>query len=62
VLGLEGQSVFSDTYALRSFHSLVKEKPGRTPFESIKLMKVDPAALETQAEEIRMSYTRIFGV
>jgi iron(III) transport system substrate-binding protein len=62
VLGLEGQSVFSDTYALRSFHSLVKEKPGRTPFASIKLMKVDPAALETQAEEIRMRYTRIFGV
>ena len=62
LLGLDGQSVFSDTYALRSAHALVKEKPGRTPFSSIKLMKADPAALEAQAEEIRRRYTKIFGV
>jgi iron(III) transport system substrate-binding protein len=62
LLGLEGQSVFSDTYALRSAHTLVKEKPGRMPFASIKLMKADPTALEAQAEEIRRRYTRIFGV
>jgi iron(III) transport system substrate-binding protein len=59
---LEGQSVFSDTYALRSAHTLVKEKPGRTPFVAIKLMEADPAALEAQAEEIRRRYTKIFGV
>jgi iron(III) transport system substrate-binding protein len=62
LLGLEGQSVFADTYALRSAHTLVKEKPGRTPFASIKLMKADPVALEAQAEEIRKRYTKIFGV
>jgi iron(III) transport system substrate-binding protein len=62
LLGLEGQSFFSDTYALRSAHALVKERPGRTPFASIKLMKADPAALEAQAEEIRKRYTKIFGV
>jgi iron(III) transport system substrate-binding protein len=50
LLGLEGQTVFSDTYALRSAHTLVKERPGRTPFAAIKLMKADPAALEAQAE------------
>jgi iron(III) transport system substrate-binding protein len=62
LLGLEGQSFFSDTYAHRSAHNLVKEKPGRTPFASIKLMKADPAALEAQVEEIRRRYTKIFGV
>jgi iron(III) transport system substrate-binding protein len=62
LLGLEGQSVFADTYALRSAHTLVKEKPGRTPFASIKLMKADPAVLEAQSEEIRKRYTKIFGV
>jgi len=62
LLGLEGQSFFSDTYALRSVHALVKERPGRTPFASIKLMKADPAALEAQAEDIRKRYTKIFGV
>jgi iron(III) transport system substrate-binding protein len=62
LLSLEGQSVFSETYALRSAHTLVKEKPGRTPFASIKLLKADPAALEAQAEEIRKRYTKIFGV
>jgi iron(III) transport system substrate-binding protein len=62
LLGLDGQGVFADTFALRSFHALVKEKPGRTPFASIKLLKADPAALEAQGEEIRMRYAKIFGV
>ncbi len=62
LLGLDGQGVFADTFALRSFHAQVKEKPGRTPFASIKLLKADPAALEAQGEEIRMRYTKIFGV
>jgi iron(III) transport system substrate-binding protein len=62
LLGLDGQSFFSDTYALRSAHALVKERPGRTPFASIKLMKANPAALEAQAEDIRKRYTKIFGV
>jgi iron(III) transport system substrate-binding protein len=62
LLSLEGQSFFSDIYALRSAHALVKEKPGRTPFASIKLMKADPTALEAQADEIRKRYTKIFGV
>ena len=54
--------VFADTFALRSFHALVKEKPGRTPFASIKLLKADPAALEAQSEEVRMRYSKMFGV
>jgi iron(III) transport system substrate-binding protein len=62
LLGPEGQGVFTDTFALRSVHPQVKEKPGRTPFASIKLLKADPAALEAQSEEIRMRYTKIFGV
>jgi iron(III) transport system substrate-binding protein len=62
LLGPEGQGVFTDAFALRSVHPLVKEKPGRTPFASIKLLKADPAALEAQGEEIRMRYTKIFGV
>jgi hypothetical protein len=45
-----------------SFHALVKEKPGRTPLSTIKLMKGDPAAMEAQREEIKTRYSRIFGV
>jgi iron(III) transport system substrate-binding protein len=62
LLGPEGQGVFTDTFALRSVHPQVKERPGRTPFDSIKLLKADPTALEAQGEEIRMRYTKIFGV
>jgi iron(III) transport system substrate-binding protein len=62
LLGDEGQRIFVDTFALRSAHTLVKEKPGRTPFSDIKLMAADPAALEAAAEEVRARYAKLFGV
>jgi iron(III) transport system substrate-binding protein len=52
----------TDAGGLRSFHALVKEKPGRIPLKDIKLMKDDPAAVEAQAEDIKMRYTRYFKV
>jgi iron(III) transport system substrate-binding protein len=58
----EAQQIFVDTYAQRSFHTLVKEKPGRTPLSDIKLLKSDPAAVEAQSEEIKARYTKLFGV
>jgi iron(III) transport system substrate-binding protein len=58
----EAQQVLVDASALYSFHALVKEKPGRRPLSTIKLMKNDPAAMETQREEIKSRYSRIFGV
>jgi iron(III) transport system substrate-binding protein len=39
----------------------VKEKPGRRPLSTIKLMKSDPAAMQAQREEIKSRYSRIFG-
>ena len=62
LLGAEGQSILVDSFALRSVHGLVTEKPGRTPFSSIKLMTADPALLEAQAEEIRARYAKILWV
>ena len=47
---------------LRSLHTLVKDKPGRTPLSAIKVWKDDPAAVETQGEEIKRRYSRIFHV
>jgi iron(III) transport system substrate-binding protein len=58
----EAQQIFVDSFAHRSVHALVKEKPGRTPLSAIKLLKADPAVVITQSEEIKARYTRIFGV
>jgi iron(III) transport system substrate-binding protein len=58
----EAQQIFVDTFAHRSFHPLVKEPPGRTPLSTIKLLKSDPAAVETQSEDIKARYAKIFGV
>jgi iron(III) transport system substrate-binding protein len=58
----EVQQMLVDTYALRSFHGLVRERPGHTPLSSIKLLKADPAEVQVQAEEIKARYTKIFGV
>lgn len=62
LLSEEAQRIFVDTYALRSAHSLVKEKPGRMPFSQIKLMTADPAELETAVDEVKTRYTKLFGV
>jgi iron(III) transport system substrate-binding protein len=62
LLSAEGQQTLVDTFALRSVHALVKEKPGRTPFGQIKVLVADPAALEAGAEEVRARYAKLFGV
>jgi iron(III) transport system substrate-binding protein len=59
---VEGQQIMVDFFALRSFHALVKDKPGRTPLSAIKLLKSDPAAIEAKSEEIKERYTKLFGV
>jgi iron(III) transport system substrate-binding protein len=40
----------------------VKEKPGRTPLSTIKLMTADPAVVAPQSKEIKARYSKIFGV
>ena len=43
-------------------HPLAKEKPGRKPFNEIKIMKDDAAAVEKMSEEIKARYVKIFRV
>jgi iron(III) transport system substrate-binding protein len=43
-------------------HPQTKEKPGRTPFKDIKVMKDDPAAVEKMSDEIKQHYSKIFHV
>ncbi|THD70174.1 MAG: extracellular solute-binding protein [Bradyrhizobium sp.] len=58
----ETQQMLADSYAHRSFHAQVTEKPGRTPLSALKLLKADPAEVQVQSEAIKARYTRIFGV
>jgi iron(III) transport system substrate-binding protein len=62
LFSLEAQQLLAETFALRSFHSLVKDKPGRTQLSDIKFMKSDPAAVEAQSEDIKSRYSKLFGV
>jgi len=62
MFSLECQQMMVDTGALRSFHALVKEKPGRKLLSEIKLMREDAEAVERQAEEIKARYARLFRV
>ena len=62
LFGVEGQELFVNLGGLRSLHALVKDKPGRTPLSAFKVWKDDPAAVETQGEEIKRRYSQIFGV
>jgi iron(III) transport system substrate-binding protein len=61
LFSVEAQQILVDAFALHSFHALVREKPGRRPLSTIKLMKSDPAAMQAQREEIKSRYSRIFG-
>jgi iron(III) transport system substrate-binding protein len=61
-LSLEGQQMLVDNFAHRSFHSQVKERPGRQPLSAIKLLKSDPAEVLAQSEEIKARYARLFKV
>jgi iron(III) transport system substrate-binding protein len=58
----EGQELFVNIGGLRSVHALVKDKPDRASLSSIKVWKDDPAAVETQGEEIKRRYSQIFRV
>jgi iron(III) transport system substrate-binding protein len=58
----ECQQLVLDVANMHSFHPAVKEKPGRTPFREIKVMKEDAAAVEKQADQIKARYTKIFRV
>jgi iron(III) transport system substrate-binding protein len=62
LFSVEGQELFVNEGALRSVHALVRDKPGRTPLSAIKVWKDDPAAVETQGEEIKRHYSQIFHV
>ena len=62
LLSAEAQQMLPDAFAQRSFHKLVKDKPGHTPLSQMKVLRADPAAVEVQTEEIKARYTKIFGV
>jgi iron(III) transport system substrate-binding protein len=58
----ELQQLIVDFGGLRSFHALVKDKPGRLPLNQIKLMNDNPVAVEQQADEIKANYAQYFKV
>ena len=58
----ECQQLIIDVGGLRSMHPQTKEKPGRTPFKDIKVMKDDPAGVEASSDEIKQKYSKIFHV
>jgi iron(III) transport system substrate-binding protein len=58
----EGQQLLVDEFAHRSFHSQVKEKPGRLPLSALKLLKSDPATVLAQSEDIKARYAKLFRV
>jgi iron(III) transport system substrate-binding protein len=51
-----------DGFAHRSFHAQVKEKGGRVPLSSLKLLKADPAEVQAQSEALKARYAKTFGV
>ncbi|MGQ0663622.1 MAG: ABC transporter substrate-binding protein [Pseudomonadota bacterium] len=57
----EAQQFLVDVGGLRSFHALVKERPGRPALKDIKVMKEDAEAVADQVEKIKERYTRYFG-
>ena len=59
---VEGQQLLVDNFAHRSFHGLIKEKPGRQPLSELKLLKSDPAAVLEQSEDIKARYAKLFRV
>jgi iron(III) transport system substrate-binding protein len=58
----EAQQLCINVGGLRSAHPHTKEKPGRTPFVSIKKMKDDAEGVERTADQIKARYTKIFKV
>jgi iron(III) transport system substrate-binding protein len=58
----EGQQMLVDVARQYSAHGQTVEKPGVRKLTEIKLMKEDPEAIETGAEEIKARYSQIFKV
>ena len=61
LFSIEAQQGLVDVSGMCSFHRLVKEKAGRRPLSTIKLIKSDPEAMEAQRENIKARYRSIFG-
>jgi len=62
LFSVEAQQIFIDVFAHRSFHALTKEKSGRAPLSSFKLLHADPKLVLGQSEELKARYSKIFGV
>lgn len=62
LFSVEAQQIFIDVFAHRSFHAQAKEKPGRAPLSSFKLLQADPKLVLAQSEEIKARYSKLFGV
>ncbi len=58
----ECQQLIIDVGGLRSMHPQTKEKPGRTSFKDIKVMKDNAAEVEKLSDEIKQKYSKIFKV
>jgi iron(III) transport system substrate-binding protein len=58
----DAQQLIIDVGGLRSVHPQTREKPGRTPFKDIRIMKDDAAAVEQQGDAIKARYSKIFHV
>jgi iron(III) transport system substrate-binding protein len=58
----KAQQLFVDTGGLRSVHAHVKDRAGRVPLSSIKIMNTDQAGMIAQIEEIKRRYSEYFGV
>jgi len=62
LFSVEAQQIFIDVFAHRSFHALAKEKPGRAPMSSFKLLQADPKLVLAQSDNLKARYAKIFGV
>jgi iron(III) transport system substrate-binding protein len=60
LFSVEAQQIFIDQFAHRSFHALAKEKPGRAPLSSFKLLQADPKLVLAQTEELKARYAKLF--
>ena len=58
----EAQQLNVDIGALRSVHSLVKDRPERKKLSDIKTLREDAAAVADQADDIKARYLKLFKV
>jgi iron(III) transport system substrate-binding protein len=58
----EAQQILVDYARQYSPHGQTVEKPGVRKFSDIKLMKEDPEAILTQADDVKKRYAEIFKV